>query len=81
MYIPYDISYIQPLSSEISYNYKNSKNEIFGLRGYEFKHVKDLITFIYGDKSTKGVKLTTKSISNLINRKLNWKPVPPTLEN
>ena len=47
-----------------------SKNEKFGFKGNEFKHVKDLINFIYGSTSTKSVKLSTSSISKLRNRKL-----------
>jgi hypothetical protein len=58
-----------------------SKNEKFGLKGNEFKHVKDLIDFIYGNKSTKSIKISTSSISKLRNRKLFWKQVPRTVEN
>ena len=58
-----------------------STNETFGLRRDEFKRMRDLITFIYGHKPTKGVKISMSSISNLKNRKLVWKPVPNTDEN
>jgi hypothetical protein len=47
-----------------------SKNESFGLRRDEFKYVKDLISFIYDAKSTKGIKISTTSVSKLKNRKL-----------
>ena len=58
-----------------------SKNEKYGLKGNEFKNVKDLINFIYGNKSTKSIKISTSSISKLRNRKLFWKQVPRTIEN
>lgn len=58
-----------------------SLNEKFGLEGNEFRHAKDLITFISGHKSTKGIKISPSSISNLKHRKLIWKPVPPTNDN
>lgn len=47
-----------------------STNEKFGLKGTEFRYTKDLITFIYGHESAKGVKLSSSSISNLKNRRL-----------
>ena len=52
-----------------------------GFRGNELKYLKDLITFIYGTKSTKGIKLFVSSVSKLRNRKMIWKPVPPKIEN
>lgn len=57
-----------------------SKNETFGLKGNEFKYVKDIISFIYGRGSTKDIKISTSSVSKLKNRKLIWKPVPPTVK-
>lgn len=59
----------------------HSSNEKFGLRGNEFKYAKDLISFIYGAKPTKGVKISKHSISKIKNRKIIWKPVTPTIEN
>ena len=47
-----------------------SMNEKFGLVGNEFKYAKDLITFILGDKSTRGIKISTHSISKLKNRRM-----------
>jgi hypothetical protein len=47
-----------------------SKNEKFGLLGTEFKCTRDLIAFISGAKSTKGVKISRHSISKLKNRRL-----------
>jgi hypothetical protein len=58
-----------------------SSNYTFGLKRNEFKHIKDIIAFIYGHQPTKAVKITMSSISNLKNRKLVWKPVPNTDEN
>jgi hypothetical protein len=58
-----------------------SKNESFGLRKNEFKYARELISFINGHKSTKGIKLSIYSISKLKNRKLFWQPVPSTAEN
>lgn len=47
-----------------------SNNEKFGLLGVEFKYAKDLIAFISGDESTKGIKVSRYSISKLKNRRL-----------
>lgn len=47
-----------------------SKNNTFGFKGDEFKNYKDIITFINGDKSTQGVKMSLSSISKLKNRKV-----------
>lgn len=58
-----------------------SQNQKFGLKGDEFKHVKDLISFIYGFLPTKGIKISQSSISHLKNRRLFWKPVPSNKEN
>jgi len=58
-----------------------SKNEKFGFKGNEFKRVKDIIDFIYCDKQTRSIKITTQSISKLRNRKLCWRQVPKTVEN
>lgn len=58
-----------------------SLNEKFGLVGNEFKNVKELITFISGDKSTQGIKISRHSISKLKNRKMIWRPVPQSEEN
>lgn len=55
-------------------------NEKFGLKRTEFRFAKDLINFINGIVSTKEIKLTVKSISNLKNRRLIWKQVPRTKE-
>ena len=45
-------------------------SEKFGLRGDEFRNTKEIISFISGDKSTKGIKISRHSISKLKNRKL-----------
>lgn len=58
-----------------------SQNENFGLKVGEFKYYKDIISFISGYSQTKGIKLSSTSISNLRHRKLIWKPVPRTNEN
>lgn len=58
-----------------------SKNEKLGLRGNEFKHIKDIISFISGNRSTNDIKISISSVSKLKNRRLIWKPVPPTNEN
>ena len=58
-----------------------SKKPCFGLRGTEFKRVKDLIAFIYGFRPTKELKLSVKAISNLKHRKIIFRPVPKTSEN
>jgi hypothetical protein len=57
------------------------KNKEFGFKGNEFKNVKSLIDFIYGEVPAKSVKITIHSISKIRNRKLFWKLVPPTKEN
>jgi hypothetical protein len=60
-----------------------SKNENFGLKGTEFRYVKDMITFISGYESTKvnKIKISTHSITRLRHRKLFHRPVPRTSEN
>jgi hypothetical protein len=62
-----------------------SKNETFGLKGTEFKYVKDLINFINGSMSTKlkkdKIKISISSVSHLKRRKLFHRPVPKTDEN
>ena len=58
-----------------------SKNEKFGLKGTEFRRVKDLIDFIYGISSTneiKSLRISISSVSKLKNRKMIWKPVERT---
>ena len=59
--------------------YSTTKN--FGLKGNEFRYIKDLITFIYGHKPTNVKNISISSISHLKNRKMVWKPVPNTKEN
>ena len=59
----------------------HSSNNKFGLNGNEFKFLYNLINFINGITSTKGIRLTPNSISKLKNRPMTWKPVPPTEEN
>jgi len=58
-----------------------STEPCFGLKGTEFKRVNDLISFIYDFYSTKGIKVSNSSISNLKKRKIIIKPVPNTKEN
>lgn len=58
-----------------------SKEPCFGLRGNEFKRVKDLIAFIYGFTPAKELRLSFSSISNLKYRKIIFRPVPNTKEN
>lgn len=38
--------------------YYSSKNEPFGLKGVDLKHIRDIISFISGFKSTKGVRIS-----------------------
>lgn len=42
--------------------------------------MKDIISFIQDYKSTKGIKISISSISNLKHCKLIWKQVPKTKE-
>jgi hypothetical protein len=58
-----------------------STNNKFGLLGNEFKFTTDLITFINGITSTKELRLSVYSISKLKNRRMIFRPVPPTNEN
>jgi hypothetical protein len=53
-----------------------SVNEKFGLQGNEFIKIRDIITFIHGNQSTQGIKLSTNMISKLKGRKLIFKLVP-----
>lgn len=45
-----------------------AKEPYFGLRGDDFKSVKELMSFIYGFEFLKNIKLSKQSISNLKNR-------------
>lgn len=54
---------------------------LYGLTGFEFAKVKDLISFIHGFKPTKGIRISPASISNLKHRRIIIRPVPPTEEN
>lgn len=58
-----------------------SSEPCFGLLGHEFKFMKHLISFINGFESTKDLKISLTSISNLKHRRIIIKPVPQTKEN
>lgn len=47
-----------------------STNNKFGLKGNEFRYIKDLISFINGISSSKDIKISTTSISKLKNRNM-----------
>jgi hypothetical protein len=57
-----------------------SQNLKFGLKGTEFRFVKDMINFIFDCKLTKNIKVSQQSISNLKNRLMILQPVPDTSE-